>query len=203
LGLLGAGGHAREIAEYAGRPVSFCAVERAFVNDSSGLTDVEAPPPEFLEVEVVAAVGAPELRRRLVRLWAGTRYATVVASSAYVGVDNRLEPGVVVAPQAAITTGCAIGSHSHVNVAASISHDCVLGEFVTVGPGARVAGLCVLGSGVVLGPGASVVGGVTIADGVVVGAGSVVLNDVMEENAVVVGAPARRIRVGKEWLDEF
>lgn len=201
LGLLGAGAQADEIESFA-RPgvVRFRAVDPEFVGRSRGVISVLTDSPEFLTCAVVAAVGAPGLKRSLVAKWAGSVFRTVVAESAWVDRTAELRDGAVVGPLAAVSVRTLIGKHALVNISASVSHDTTIGDYATVSPGVHIAGHCVVGDGVFLGIGSSVLQGVRIVAGSTVGAGAVVVRNI-DEPGVYVGVPARRIRATREWLD--
>ena len=200
IGILGNGGQAREVESYlTTETVDFRAVTAE--HRTGSLIDVTAPSAEFVDLPVVAAVGAPGLRRTLVQLWPGTRYHEVVAPSAYIGSEVRRGVGGVIAPGAVLTTSISLGDHVLINVGATIAHDTAIGDFATISPGAHLGGHCTLGRGVVIGIGATLRDGVTLADGVFVGAGAVVLHDVLEPNVVVVGNPARALSANSGWAD--
>lgn len=205
IGILGAGGQAKELAEYCGRRVSFLSAGSAFL--TAGETEyplicLEDPPSGLQDTAVVIGVGAPAVKRTLVDQWPGVRFATVRAEGSYVASSASIADGAVLAPLSAVMAGATIGAHVLVNVGASISHDSSVGDFATVSPGARVGGGCRIGRGVFIGIGATVKDGVTIGDGAVVGAGAVVIADV-EEYEVVAGVPAKRLRLADDWMREF
>jgi sugar O-acyltransferase (sialic acid O-acetyltransferase NeuD family) len=203
LGLLGDGAQAREVAAFAHPAIiSFRAVDSAYLDGHEGLIDIATEDPRLLAIPVVSAVGAPALRRKLVGVWRGTEFVTVVASSAWVADDVELGDGCVIAPQAVVSVGSRIGAHSIVNLGATVSHDARIGEFVTLGPGAHVAGNCTLGDGVVIGVGATVSNRVSIAAGAVVGAGAVVVRDIVEPG-VYIGVPAQLTRTLEDWLHDL
>ena len=206
IGLLGAGGQAREVASYLppGTDV-FWALSPEYldaeIKDAKDAVDITAPPTAYRDAAVIGAVGAPELRRRMVDAWPGDRFATVVSPAAYVDPSCILGEGTVIAPGAVLTVDVMVGAHCQVNVGATLSHDVHLASFVTVGPGAHVAGRVRLCDGVFVGIGARIANDVTIASGVVIGAGATVLTDVLIPNAVVVGVPASVVKVRDGWLD--
>lgn len=203
VGILGAGGQAAEVADYLeqGR-VRFHAVSAEFLQPGGDLVDVETTDPALLEVAVVAAVGAPFLRRQLVANWRGERFATVVSASSFLARTAVLGTGAILAPHSSVSARVVVGLHAIINVGASIAHDSVLGDYVTVSPGARVGGRVHIGDGAFIGIGASIVNGVRIAPGTVVGAGACVLADTVE-NGTYVGTPARCIAVKEDWLREI
>lgn len=200
-GILGDGAQADETEDFA-RPAQalFRAVSAAYLIDGrSNLVDVAVAGREHSDLPVIAAVGAPGVRRLLVEQWAGSRYRTVRAPSAVISESASIGGGTLLAPLSVVSTNVVIGAHGLLNIASSVSHDTVLGEFVTISPGARVAGGCTIGDGVFIGIGATVSNGVSIASGSVIGAGAVVIADI-ESPGVYVGAPARRVRDQEGWL---
>ena len=202
IGILGNGGHAREVESYlTTETVAFRAVTARY--RSGELVDISAPSAAQLELVVVAGVGAPGLRRTLVELWPGSRYHEVIAPSAYVGPGVKRGVGCVIAPGAVLTASISLGDHVLVNAGATLAHDTVIGDFATVSPGAHLGGHCTLGAGVLIGIGAILRDGITLADGVVVGAGAVVIADVLEPNSVIVGNPSRHLSTNPGWVDAF
>lgn len=202
IGILGAGGMAREAASYAREPAVFFAVDSRFVVDGDDhLIDIKNPSERQILTPVVAALGAPAVRAAMINVWPGSVYTNVIADSAevYPELDGS---GIIIAPGSLVTVGTEIGDHTIVNCSASIAHDCRLGEFVTISPGAHVGGNVAVGDGAFIGIGATVSNGVTIAKGAVIGAGAVVINDITQENAVVVGVPGRIVKINEGWLHE-
>lgn len=195
FGLLGAGAQTNEVIEYAvHRRAVFRAVTSEYLIDGvHDLIDIDTRDATLLEVEVVAAVGDPVLRRELVRRWGGTRFTSIVHSTAVVSPTARIAPGAILAPTSVVSTNVTIGEHAIINIGASVSHDSVLGGFVSLSPGARIAGGCHVGDGVFFGVNASVLPRTRIADGVAIGAGAVVIDD-LSERGVYAGVPARLVR---------
>lgn len=205
FGILGAGGQAREVADFAERPVAFFAVDDRFVADATleGVEGAVVALPGSEEqriVPVVAAVGAPGARRGIVSRWSGSDFARVISPAAYLARDVQLGAGVMIAPTAVLMAGVAVGDHVLVNAGASVGHDSVLRDYATLSPGVRVAGRCDIGSGAFIGIGAMILQGVRVGDGAVIGAGAVVRRDVGPLE-VHVGVPARRLRTEGKWLD--
>jgi sugar O-acyltransferase (sialic acid O-acetyltransferase NeuD family) len=203
VGLLGAGGQAREVASYLPPGTAlFWAVSSDYLDTAThDMIDLAAPLPADRDAAVIAAVGAPALRREMVATWPGERFATVISPAAHVDPSCKIGAGTVIAPGAVITVDVEVGEHCLVNVGATLSHDVHIASFVTIGPGAHVAGRVRLGDGVFVGMGACISNDVTIAPGVVVGAGATVLSDVTTSNAVVAGVPATVVKVRDGWLD--
>lgn len=206
LGVLGAGGQAREIADFSPFPVAYFAVNSAHVPPSrmvAGIRVIDLGSPADVDatVPVVAGVGPPGLRRRLVGQWRG-RFTSVVSPLAYVARSARIDQGTIVAPSAVLMSSVHVSAHCLINAGATIGHDTVLGEYATVSPGASIGGMSRIGAGVFIGIGATVSHRVTIGEGTVVGAGAVVVHD-LEADSVYAGVPARRLGPGGGWLDHL
>jgi sugar O-acyltransferase (sialic acid O-acetyltransferase NeuD family) len=194
--ILGAGGHAREIAD-----AFTVAVAAVFVEP--GWEPATPPLPGTPVVTAlhgqdftayVAAVGDPQLRRRLVGLAAaaGLDAMSVVHPTAVVSSRARLAPGVVCLALSAVSPDADLGAHVHLNQGAIVSHDVVLGDFATVGPRAALTGGAAVGAAAVIGAGAVVLPGISVGAGAMVGAGAVVTRDV-PPGVTVVGNPAREL----------
>lgn len=202
IGILGAGGQADETESYlTDSEVDFYALSEQYVDrENERQINIVSPTDYQRMLPVVAAIGAPAIRKALVEQWPGEKYATVRADMSYVDKSAEIGAGSIIAPRSVITTNVKIGEHCIVNVAATVSHDCKIGDFVTISPGAHIAGHVELGDGVFVGIGAIISNNIKIAPGVVIGAGAVVIRDVEEENSVLVGTPAKVIKHNGGWL---
>lgn len=140
-------------------------------------------------------IGNGALRRRVAgRLAAmGVTSPSLVHPRATVTRHARLEPGVLIAAGAVLTSSITVGAHSHVNVGASVSHDCSIGQFCIVQMGARLSGTVTLGDGVEIGVGAVVNQNLSIGEWSTIGSGAAVVED-LPANVTAVGVPARVIR---------
>ncbi|MCB1297487.1 MAG: acetyltransferase [Microthrixaceae bacterium] len=208
IGVLGAGGQAREVADFApGAEVAFFAVDEPYFSDGARvagvpLIDLTRASAEERALPVVVAVGAPGLRNDLVSRWPGERYTSVLAEHGYRSPRATIADGCIVAPGATLMADCVLERHVLVNAGATIGHGTVIEAFATLSPGVHVGGDSTIGRGSFIGIGASVANGVTVGEGVRIGAGAVVLND-LEPWGVYVGIPARRVRRVEEWLRGF
>lgn len=202
LAILGAGGHARVIADaaeaYGWAEISL--FDDAWPNVSQGPwpvigagSDLEARLAEF--DGVVVAIGANPARlnkqRRLVER--GARLVSIIHPAATVSRHACLGSGSVVFAGAVINPGVETGDATIINTAATIDHDCRLGHGVHISPGAHVAGGVKIGDETWIGIGASVRELVSIGARVMVGAGSAVVKHVADD-LTVVGVPARPLQ---------
>ena len=216
--IIGAGGHAREVADILRRPAREGSGLRlvGFVADDPENYPAEVGGVPFLGdwswfdtaeregLAVICAVGLPQLRRHLVgRASArGLPFASAVSPLACVSPEASLGEGLMVFPHAFVSAGSSLGDHSVVNVGASVSHDTRVGRFATLGPGVRVAGRANVGEGCYLGVGSSVIDRVSVGDWTTVGGGACVTGD-LPENVTAVGVPARVVKVKEEgWHEE-
>ena len=206
--IIGSGGHAREVfgvleALNAVAPhydVLGWLVEPGFgevgglVCDRPVLGDLDwlAGQPE---ARVLCAIGAPELRRRLVERARsfGARFCSAIHPQAVLTPRVTVGEGVVIAAGAVLTEAIHLGDHVIVNAGCTVSHDVVCEDFATLSPGVHVAGGAVLGEGCFVGTGASIVPRVRVGAWTTVGAGCAVVTDV-PPNATVVGVPGRVIK---------
>jgi sugar O-acyltransferase (sialic acid O-acetyltransferase NeuD family) len=208
--IVGAGGHAREVAEI------LLACSR-FGEDLEPIGFVDDGPERMLnglpvlgdmgwldgvdrdDVEIICAVGTPSqcafVAGRVKDM--GFRIARAIAPSAWVAISAQVGDGSMIFPNAVINANAWLGDHVSLNVAASVSHDTRVGRFCSIGPGARLAGNVRLGEGCFVGMGASVLHGVTIGARSVIGAGAVVLRD-LPPAVTAVGIPAKIIGAASE-----
>lgn len=147
------------------------------------------------EVYAICAIGAPELRFRLVersrRL--GVRFCSVVHPNVSLTKWVTIGEGVTIAPGCILTNQIRIGKHVQINLDCTISHDGELNDFVTLSPGAHVSGNVVLSTGCLIGTGANIINRVRIGEWSIIGAGSTIIRDV-PPNTVVVGVPGKVIK---------
>jgi len=204
--LLGAGGHARVVAETALSTGRFSRI--AFLDDrctgSAQLPDqlgwpVIGPFDAALGPHIrqqfpaaLVAVGNAGMRLEWLPLLsdAGYELPVVVHPTASVSTDSQLGPGSVVFAQAAIQTQVVIGSGAILNTGCSVDHDAHLGDGVHICPGARLAGEVQVGDRSWIGIGSSVIQQIRIGADVTVGAGAAVVGD-LPDGVTAVGVPAR------------
>ena len=201
IGLLGNGGQADEAESFYRGDVAFRAVSKKYLTEEATV-DINHPDDDEMITPVCAAVGAPAVRRNLVKEWPGDLYKSIISEKSYIDDSAELGEGSIVAPSSVITTRVRIGRHAIINVAATIQHDSLIGDFVTVGPGSHIAGNVIIGDGVFVGIGAVVSNDVRISKGVVIGAGATLIRDADVENGVYVGTPAKLIKINEGWLGE-
>lgn len=115
--------------------------------------------------------------------------ATLIHSSATVGMDVRLKEGAVICPLVSVTTNVSIGRHVHINRNCAIGHDVTLADYSTVNPLSAVSGDVFLGEEATIGTNSAVNQGIHIGQGAMIASGSAVTKDVAEFS-LVAGVPA-------------
>lgn len=199
LGVIGAGGHGKVVADTA---------ERA------GWSDVVFFDPRFGATEQTHShwqlLGLPEeaqahncdgyfvaignsLARQQWNEWLlgrGLPLVSLIDPDASVSQYSMLESGVLVVAGAVINADTHIARGVIVNTRAAIDHDCTIAAYSHVCPGAALAGTVSVGEHSWLGIGCQVRQGARIGSRVTVAAGATVVSDI-EDGLTVLGTPAR------------
>ena len=216
--IIGAGGHAREVAEILSHQEREGAGPRVigFVVDDpeNHAAEVGRLPvlgdwswfggADLDGLAVVCAVGLPQARKRLVERAAakGLPFARAVSPLAYLSREAKVGQGAMIFPHTFASAGSSVGDHAVVNVGASVSHDARVGRYCTLGPGARLAGNVSVGEGCYLGINSSVIERVSIGEWATVGGGACVTRD-LPDNVTAVGLPARVVKTKeKGWHEQ-
>ncbi len=202
--LIGGGGHCKSVidaAESIDRKVGGI-IERPLLHEATCLVypvvGSDDDIPKFVEeYEFIVTVGFikdPALRIKLHKLVksAGGRFATVIASNAYVSRHSKIGIGTVILQGASVNAGVKIGCGCIINSHANIEHDVEIGDHCHISTGAMINGGCKIGNETFIGSGSVIGNGVKIHDKCIIGAGSVVMKNI-EIPGTYCGIPARRI----------
>lgn len=193
--LIGAGGHARVIADIvraSGDTVL------GFLDDNKEL-DTLGTTQDYKRyadagVQFVLAIGSAEARQTLSRL--ECTWYIAIHPTAVISPQARIGAGSVVMANAVVNAGASVGKHCIVNTSAVIEHDNVLEDYVHVSVGAKLGGTVHIGSRSWIGIGATVRNNVNICGDCMVGAGAVVVRDIAEPG-VYYGVPALKKDIKK------
>ncbi len=154
-----------------------------------GFAALAAQPGEAL---VIAVVGDPQVKRRLVEtaLEQGRSFATLIHPEVAPAHDVRIGKGALIAKGVVLTTNITIEDHVSINPSCGIGHDSVVGAYSTLLWRVNISGAVQVGPSCLLGSGAVVLQGKHIGAGSIIGAGAVVTAD-LPAGCTAVGVPAR------------
>lgn len=206
FGLIGAGGHAREVmpmAEPLLRAQGFTDIlfvqtkpEAAVVNGFNVISEdafVALGGEKYFNI----GIGSSKVREAIAARMRVHKIEplSLIASNATIYQENKIGQGAVFSAQTTVTSNICIGDFVHINMHSYIAHDCVLGDYVTLAPGVCCNGNVHIGEHAYIGSGAVLRNGtpdkpLIIGARAVVGMGAVVTKDVAPDT-VVVGSPAR------------
>jgi sugar O-acyltransferase (sialic acid O-acetyltransferase NeuD family) len=201
--ILGAGGHARVVADLCrslGRAVAGFLDGTNGTEEPAGAARVIGSDVRLEDAAFVAAhdfalgVGDAGVRCRLGQriVAAGGALPALVHPAAVVASDVEIGRGAILLAGALVGCGSRIGDYALLNTGATLDHDGDLAAGTQLGPGAHLGGDVRTGARATIGIGASVIQGIRIGEGAVVGAGAAVIRDVAAGQTVV-GCPARPI----------
>lgn len=202
--ILGAGGHAKVLAEAA--LACGLASHLAFLDDRpigsvlgwpvlGPLALVRAASLQQQWPQAVVAIGDAATRLSWLDQLQGLGFALPVIAHprAQISPSARIGAGSVLFAQAVVQAESTLGRGVILNTACSVDHDCRLDDGVHICPGARLGGEVAVGPRSWIGIGASVVQRIRIGGQVTVGAGAAVVSD-LPDGVTAVGVPARVLR---------
>jgi len=199
LGVIGAGGHGKvvaDVAERAGWPevvfldARFSAGERVHSH-----WPIVADPENAASLNCdgyFVAIGSSQARQQWCEwlLSQNLPLVSLVDPSAQVSQYATIELGVLIVAGAVVNVDCYLGLGSIVNTRACIDHDCQVGAYTHICPASALAGNVAVAAHSWIGIGSQVKQSVRIGEGVMVGAGATVVSDI-GDHLTVVGTPAR------------
>lgn len=208
--LIGAGGHARVVADAAALSqtwLSISATDRnpercsgallpgvALLSLAAALAHVDAV---NSKCGLHIAIGDCAARQREALAFCAAdpqRYlVSVVHPRACVSPHAKVASGCFVAAFALVGPGAQLGEGVIVNHGAVVDHDVQVGAFCHIAPNATLGGGARLGQRVLVGAGAVVLPGICLGDDVVLGAGAVATAD-LPAPGIYTGIPAQLLR---------
>ncbi|WP_257281522.1 acetyltransferase [Endozoicomonas sp. ISHI1] len=203
--ILGAGGHAKVVADAALASGQWSGV--AFLDDRfpelkfigkwsviGRVTDLKDFIDKFPFMALGVGVNYDNHRLTWLEqgLKAGAQFPPVIHPSAVISPFSKIGAGTVVFAGAIVNVDSEIGNACILNTGCTVDHDCMIGDGSHISPGASLAGCVSIGKRVWVGMRASVIQGLSVYSDVVIGAGAVVINDV-PVGAKMIGVPAKRV----------
>ena len=195
--ILGAGGHARVVAEIAQLSGKYTDV--VFLDDKASentfpyrcMGKCEDFADYLTSYDFFIAIGNATIRRRLQTEVeeANGRIVTLIHPTAIISKDVTIGKGTVIMAGAIVNTGAQIGNGVILNTASSVDHDCIVEDFCHVSVGAHLCGTVHLGTGTWVAAGAIIINNVTICSNCLIGAGATVTHDLLNAGTYK-GTPA-------------
>ncbi|SHG22776.1 acetyltransferase [Dysgonomonas macrotermitis] len=203
--LIGAGGHCKSVID-AAESAGFEIIGILDVVEKVGEIILGYPVigtdemiPEFVDsvlfVISVGFISNPDVRIRLHQkvIEEGGRFATIIASSAYVSKHSNIGDGTVVLQHACVNAEANIGFGCIINTFANIDHEASIDNYSHISTGVMVNGACKIGKGVFIGSQSVLSQAVSIADYSIISAGSFVRKNIVS-SGIYAGNPIRKIK---------
>lgn len=196
--IIGAGGHARVIADIvlsAGDRVFGFLDDRAD-GEVAGISILGKTGDwiNYRDAEFIIGIGDVGVRDAISAGMHEAKWYTAIHPSAVISrLGVHIGKGTAVMANAVINPGAVIGKHCIVNTSAVVEHDCVIDDFAHISVGAKLAGNVRIGSGSWIGIGTAVSNNLNICGGCMIGAGAAVVRNITEQGTYV-GVPARKIK---------
>lgn len=196
--IVGAGGHALSLAEFAsdlieGYLANECnpKMPGKWLGNDSVAHKFVCERQKFHIAFVYSKLPRMDSRRKLIDEYKklGCQFATLIAPSAIVTPGSTVGDGCAVMA-GAIINRAQLGENCVINSGAIVEHDCKVGDNTFVGPGAVIGGFTQIGENCFIGLGAKIANGLTIGNNVTVAMGAVV-NRNLTEPGIYHGNPLR------------
>lgn len=211
--IIGAGGHARVIAEN----LFSNGINQKY--DLAGFVDPNKPKGETIipGYEVIGSddelpslikahdlygfvigvgmiKGGDPLRRKIYEkaLKTGLQSVSVVHASAIIAPDVNIGRGSVVMAGVVMNSGVIIGDNTIVNTRACLDHDCHIADHVHIAPGCVLSGAVSVGENSLMGTGSIAIQNVSIGKNTTIGGGGVVTEPIGSD-ITAVGVPVKAL----------
>ncbi|MBR6533776.1 MAG: acetyltransferase [Clostridia bacterium] len=196
--IIGAGGHAKVIADIAtandyniiGFLDDNCDIQKLLNFDRLG--KIEDAPLFSNKAQFIIAIGNNAVRKEIAQKY-NLSFATLIHPTAVIGSQVEIHKGTVVMPLAVINSSSKIGEHCIINSASVIEHDNTINNFTHISPNATLCGTVKIGKNCHIGANATVINNTNICDDCVIGAGAVVTKNI-EKSGTYIGIPAKVIK---------
>lgn len=209
--LIGAGGHAMSLAEFAGSQIrGYLSKEEnpelksEWLGDDTCAEALIESGHEFMMAFVYSGLPVMHGRKSLLEYYEklGAHFASLISPSSIVTAGSKIGEGTAVM-NGAIVNRALLGRHVVVNSGAIVEHDCRVGDNTFIGPGAVIGGFTEIGKNCFIGLGARIGNGLKIGDDITVGMGVTITKD-LTDPGIYHGCPVRKWekdKIGKNSED--
>lgn len=206
LGIFGASGLAREVADIA-EELGY--QEIFFIDFSDGIEKIskrkivsedKIKSIQEHDIDYVIGIGEGNLRAKIFNRFPGLNYINLMHPSVTMGKSQgekiKMTKGNIFCAGSRFTNNIVIGNFNLFNLNTTIGHDCYIENFVTISPGANISGNVHIENAAYIGTGSTVLQGKSLSEKLIigecsiVGAGAVVTKNI-EKNKIVKGIPAK------------
>ena len=197
--IIGAGGHAKVIAEIFGeggvRIAGFVTLDGSNQPFCGQIVYPEDQLPNILLRgirNIFPAVGDNRLRHILATRAEelGFNIINALDPRSHISRTANLGKGIAIMPGASVNASTTINDFAIINTNASVDHDCFVGTAVHIAPGVTLSGNVRIGNFSTIGTGSSVRENIVVGSSTMVGVGSVVVGDIPDD-VTAFGNPAR------------
>lgn len=147
-------------------------------------------------ISVVVAIGAPEIKRKIVeKLTRSTiNFPTLIHPSVLIGDEFvTIGNGCIICAGTIITCNIELKDFVILNLMCTVGHDTVIGSYASFMPSVNISGEVIIHEEVYVGTGAKIINQLEIGRQTIVGAGAVV-SKTLPEKCTAVGIPAKPIK---------
>lgn len=204
--ILGAGGYAVDIYEYAKESIGYGTEYdiKGFLDpDKEALKDYPKYPQvigfeeeyEIQEDDVfICALGDISIKKNCIEklLSRGAQFINLIHKSAYIAPSSQLGEGNLIQPYVRIGSGAKVGSFNTIQTNTIIAHNCIVGDYNRIDCNVMCVGGISIGNGVSIHTGAVINHKVKLHDYCTVAALSFVIRDV-KQGVTVMGNPAKKL----------
>ena len=166
------------------------------INNNQVLGSIEDLANSSQELNVVVAIGSPEIKRKIVEKLtsANIKFPTLIHPSVLVGDEFvSIGNGCIICAGTIITCNIEIKDFVILNLMCTVGHDTVINSFASFMPSVNISGEVVIHEEVYVGTGAKIINQLEIGKQTIIGAGAVV-SKTLPEKCTAVGIPAKPIK---------
>lgn len=145
------------------------------------------------KINVVAAIGSPEIKRSVVEKLTNPKiiFPTLIHPTVLIGDEFvSIGKGCIICASTIITCNIDIKDFVILNLMCTVGHDTVINSFASFMPSVNISGEVVIHEEVYVGTGAKIINQLEIGRQTIVGAGAVV-SKTLPEKCTAVGIPAK------------
>lgn len=148
------------------------------------------------KVNVVIAIGSPDIKRKLVEKLTNSNinFPTLIHPTVLIGNEFvSIGIGCIICASTIITCNIDIKDFVILNLMCTVGHDTVINSYSSFMPSVNISGEVVIHEEVYVGTGAKIINQLEIGNQTIVGAGAVV-SKTLPEKCTAVGIPAKPIK---------